>query len=135
MRRSINNLSQFLHKLYIHDADTAITRIDTLYRSQHFCCINFVYWAQVSMQHVPSHTDSPYVKALYASDLLLPDGIALQLVYWTAHRTRVPNLNGTDLTPYLLQYFHKKYNGKLSLYLFGSKEHTVRHAETYLHAQ
>lgn len=135
MRRSINNLLQLFSKLYIHDADTAIRRIDTLYSSQHFCCVNFVYWAQISLQHVPSNPDSPYVKALYESDLLLPDGIALQLVYWIAHRTRIPNLNGTDFTPHVLQYFSKKYNGKLSIYLFGSKDYTVRNAEKYLLSQ
>ena len=135
MRRSINNLSQLFSKLYTQDADSAIARIDTLYGSQHFCCVNFVYRAQISMQHVPSNSDSSYIKALYASDLLLPDGIALQLVYWIRNHTRIPNLNGTDFTPHVLQYFHQKYNGKVSLYLFGSKEHTVKNAENYLHVQ
>jgi UDP-N-acetyl-D-mannosaminuronic acid transferase (WecB/TagA/CpsF family) len=49
--------------------------------------------------------DEIYKKALYTSDFLLPDGIALQVWDYCVHtpRSRLHNLNGTDLTPHILR--------------------------------
>jgi UDP-N-acetyl-D-mannosaminuronic acid transferase (WecB/TagA/CpsF family) len=51
--------------------------------------------------------DEEYLASLERGDFLLPDGIALQLWdSWTYRpRTRLHNLNGTDLTPHVLSHY------------------------------
>jgi UDP-N-acetyl-D-mannosaminuronic acid transferase (WecB/TagA/CpsF family) len=49
-----------------------------------------------------------YQDTIQDADLVLPDGIALQIFYFLAKKKRLSNLNGTDFAPYLLQALVKK---------------------------
>jgi UDP-N-acetyl-D-mannosaminuronic acid transferase (WecB/TagA/CpsF family) len=89
--------------------------MEKIYADQKFCVVNFLYFAnamQYRLFETPRNAaDTIYKEALAHSDLLLPDGIALQM--WDS-RSRKPkrwlhNLNGTDLTPQILSYFTTKY--------------------------
>lgn len=92
---------------------------------------NFLYFANAEMRNVfeiPSRSpeDEKYARTLMEGDVLLPDGIALALSYaryshpeislWkmlSSYRSMgddaLPNLNGTDLLPYLIREFSKSF--------------------------
>jgi len=83
-----------------------------------------------------------YKKILLRSDFLLPDGIALQLLYYfialfgkiSTDQKWLPNLNGTDFMPYFLSEAKKKYGAqKLCLLLYGTKPDLVAKAKEKLY--
>ena len=47
---------------------------------------------------------SMYQQAILDADVVLPDGIALQIYYFFAKKKRLHNLNGTDFCLYFLSY-------------------------------
>lgn len=71
--------------------------------------MNFLYFANAMRfrlwEKSRDERDVAYKTALYTSDFLLPDGIALQVWDYCVHapRSRLHNLNGTDLTPKILR--------------------------------
>ena len=73
--------------------------------------------------------DPEYARAVAAADLLLPDGIGIELAgRMTGHRLAA-NLNGTDFTPELLRQAAKM--GK-SVFLFGGRPGTADAAAAQL---
>lgn len=66
-----------------------------------------------------------------AGDIILPDGIALQLLYYTrtqrnilhpkTRTKRLPNLNGTDFLPYMISQLQYDYGQcyRIRFILFG----------------
>ncbi len=94
-----------------------------MYEKQHFCVINFLYYAQIHAQQLfetkkkKSEIQQEYAQMLLKGDFLLPDGMALQLLYRylsrfkfiNSHTTKLPNLNGTDFTPFFLKEIAKEY--------------------------
>jgi UDP-N-acetyl-D-mannosaminuronic acid transferase (WecB/TagA/CpsF family) len=50
-----------------------------------------------------------YQDAIHDADVVLPDGIALQIFYFLARKKWLSNLNGTDFAPYLLEQLVKKH--------------------------
>lgn len=82
-----------------------------------------------------------YKLALLDSDLLLPDGIALQLFYWmawklkrlTTKRPRLENLNGTDFTIEYLDWLHASSNpDSIQLVLYGTYPGILEKTKTFL---
>ncbi len=101
-----------LTHLFRGQRDEAKEHIIKQYTRQWSAVVNFLYFANVMRGRlIESKTQSrqaDYAQALQESDFLLPDGIALQVLYrWTAlgrkHKIWLANLNGTDFIPYLLQ--------------------------------
>lgn len=69
--------------------------------------------------------DPAYAQAVAAADLLLPDGIGVELAAKMSGEKLTANLNGTDLVPALLQEAATR--GK-SVYLFGGTPGTAEAA-------
>lgn len=67
-----------------------------------------------------------YQHAILNADLVLPDGIALQLFYFFAKRKRLKNLNGTDFCPYFLSYIKEHHPERnMSIILYGTYPHLL----------
>lgn len=118
---------------------------------------NFLYFANAEMRHlfepgVRTDLDESYWRILMDADVLFPDGIALSLSYCryarpetsplsmlTSYRemgdATLPNLNGTDLLPELLQRFRERFGDRSRGYFYGTKEGAVRKAAENLSAK
>lgn len=113
-----------IEKLYRWNAETLIKDIEAVYSANSFCIVNFLYFANAVQYHLlesdseRTDTDKIYANTLHASDFLLPDWIALQM--WTyfslSPKAWLYNLNWTDLTPQILQYFSQHYPVTLYIY-------------------
>jgi UDP-N-acetyl-D-mannosaminuronic acid transferase (WecB/TagA/CpsF family) len=104
-----------LDKLFAGSAKDAIDVLEKTYMDKWFCMVNFLYFAN-AMQYrlfetARSEGDVIYKESLLHSDLLLPDGIALQMWDSWIHKPKrwLHNLNGTDLSPQILSYFASQY--------------------------
>jgi len=74
-----------------------------------------------------------YQHAILDADVVLMDGIALQLFYYLAKKKRLPNLNGTDFCPYFLSYTKKKYSDRgVNIILYGTYPHLLERTKHYL---
>lgn len=69
-------------------------------------------------------------KALLSGDFLLPDGIALKLLYKKHFRKELPNLNGTDFLTYFLAHLPK--DKKVEILLYGSTKKTIGQSSEYI---
>lgn len=142
-------MHNFLEKLYSHTQEQAVEDILQSYQDQGFATVNFVYLANIVAHQLLEQSDKTekereYKKILLRSDFLLPDGIALQLLYYfialfgkiSTDQKWLPNLNGTDFMPYFLSEAKKKYGAqKLCLLLYGTKPDLVAKAKEKLTAQ
>lgn len=108
-----------LEKLYRGNTEAILKDITDRYDQQDFAVVNFLYFANAMQYHLfeepQNKKDEEYKQALLNSDFILPDGIALQLWNYIAYKPRswVSNLNGTDLTPRILEYITSKYTVEL----------------------
>lgn len=114
--------------------------IVSTYEEQWHCIVNFIYFSQIVSQHVFSSSrkktekEREYKKLILKSDFLLPDWIALQIFYYFAvlfgaiksDKKRLPNLNWTDFTPYLLSNIKQRYwSQKINILLYWSTPKVV----------
>ena len=142
-------------KLFPHSAEVAIDLILKTYREQGFAITHFLYFANAHFGHLyrgkQNSEQEAYFRALLASDVLLPDGIALSLVHYRyAHREisgfslvsryakyakqSLHNLNGTDLVPELLAEAVKQYGTKnVSLAMYGALPEVIEKAKEKIH--
>lgn len=93
-----------LNKLYTQDSSQLVQEIFNIHKKQWYCVVNFLYFANIEANKLfdENRKNISYEKALINWDFLLPDGIALQLVYQRTKGHKVPNLNWTDFTPIFL---------------------------------
>ncbi len=122
------------------------------YTDQWYVLVHFVYFA--SLRALVDHElyakplnmkDQQYMDALMASDILLPDGIALQLLWYrlshlwktSSKPSRIPNHNGTDFVPYFLQTLTHEYSVRyrIRIVLYWSYKHVVPRAHQKLSDQ
>lgn len=74
-----------------------------------------------------------YQHAILDADLVLMDGIALQVFYYLAKRKRLQNLNGTDFCPYFFSYVKEKHpNKSMNIILYGTYPHLLVKTEQFL---
>ena len=79
---------------------------------------------------------SLYQQSILDADLVLMDGIALQIFYYLAKRKRLQNLNGTDFCPYFLSYIKGKHPNKgMNIILYGTYPHLLERTKQFLTAQ
>jgi exopolysaccharide biosynthesis WecB/TagA/CpsF family protein len=114
--------------LYRWWVDDVIRDIYALHRTQKWGVVNFLYFAnamQYRLYEKPHNTrDEVYLGALERGDFLLPDGIALQMRDWWTYtpRSRLENLNGTDLTPQILAHYAAAWSFQVFvLYLYDPR--------------
>ena len=97
-----------LDKLFAGNNDAAVDIILQQSDRGQTCIVSFLYFAN-AMHHrlfepwskkSQTPTSIFYKTSLEKSDLLFPDGIALQLFSQRSGHGKVDNLNGTDFIPY-----------------------------------
>lgn len=93
-----------LNQLYQWNREQAYTHILNTYQEQGYFVLSFLYFANAMHERLlePPVTDRHinYKHALWDADLILPDGIALQMFYRVGRWVWLHNLNGTDFIPY-----------------------------------
>jgi len=144
--------------LFQGTAHQASENILELYTQNGFCVVDYLYFANIAGKNMFSshHTLYPvdafreallaeyktmnidsvyalYQKAILNADVVLMDGIALQIFYFLAKRKWLDNLNGTDFCPYFLDYVSKHYTDKkMNLILYGTYPHLLRKTKDFL---
>lgn len=136
-------LRSILQKLTIRPKEETRDLICQHYDENASVVIHFLYYA--NLRFLSDHT---YVSALNSADVLLPDGIALRLLWSRIHTgsftdfvhrrasllSRISNLNGTDFVPYFLRtLIHSKKS--VRIFLYGGKQETVQKAAQKLQAE
>ena len=149
---------QILATLFQWNTDQACEHILELYDKKGFCIVDYLYFANIAGKQLFSthHMSYPvkdfreallsdyknvdiegiytlYHHAILDADLVLMDGIALQLFYYFANKKRLPNLNGTDFCPYFLSYTKKKYTDRgVNVILYGTYPHLLERTQEFL---
>ncbi|USN57076.1 MAG: WecB/TagA/CpsF family glycosyltransferase [Candidatus Peribacteria bacterium] len=114
---------------HLYDGDRALFATELLdrYEEKQSVIVNFLYFANATHYRLfEKHRNAKelaYKQALLAGDFLLADGIALQVYKRTSDLNRVDNLNGTDLTPRLLDYLTQIYS--VSLYVYSAYDEGI----------
>lgn len=152
---------QILTSLFQWDSNQACESILVLHEKNGFCVVDYLYFANISGKKLFDAYDEQYslhdfrdallvdyksmnIRLVYAAyqqsildaDLVLPDGIALQLFYFFAKKKRLSNLNGTDFCPYFLSYIKQKYPGMGSnIILYGTYPHLLEKTKDLLITQ
>lgn len=114
---SMNNVL-LINKVTITDFKNTDELLEYLNYKKGPMIINFLYWVTFAK----SRKSEEYAKALMASDLLLPDGVGLLTYIKLTQEIKCQNLNGTDLSPILLNYFKGK--GK-PIALYGTTKESI----------
>lgn len=149
---------QILTTLFQGDSDQACESILALYAKKWFCVVDYLYFANIAgkklfdvhHEHYPiddfhealfvdyKSMDihgifTAYQQAILAADIVLPDGIALQLFYALAKKKWLSNLNGTDFCPYFLSYI-KQYHSEqgMNILLYGTYPHLLEKTKNLL---
>jgi UDP-N-acetyl-D-mannosaminuronic acid transferase (WecB/TagA/CpsF family) len=74
-----------------------------------------------------------YQRAIFDADVVLMDGIALQLFYFLAKRKWLENLNGTDFCPYFLSYIKDHHpEREMNIILYGTYPHLLEKTKDLL---
>lgn len=152
---------KILDKLFVGTADQACASILQNYRQQGSCIVDYLYFANITGKHlfssytyipdidffahavladykntVKSHIFALYQQAILDADIVLPDGIALQLFYFFDRKKWLDNLNGTDFCLYMLSYLTRTVSGKsLNLLLYGTYPHLLHKTKEFLEQQ
>lgn len=113
-----------LNHLYRWDREQAAHDILQTYAAWKSVFVDFLYFATAMKMRLFENAENKeqelYKAALLDADILLPDGIALQLFDRLSRKGKkswLHNLNWTDFTPYFFPYLLKKWT--VSLYVCG----------------
>jgi len=127
-------LSPILQKLFSSSAEDAIRKIRVTYGTNGYAIVNFLYFANIVFNRLDEddkkEVHKRYESALQGSDLLLPDGIALEILARRRIGKKLTNLNGTDFLPLFLSELTQKY--QVRIFLYGGYEQDVQNAATFL---
>jgi len=148
-------MRNILKKIFTWTADEAIKKILETHSKKGFCVVDYLYFAQVGGQRlfdaqlgqvdparfkhvllpdyktIDTHViRSAYKQAIQNADMVLPDGIALQIFYFLGFRKRLHNLNGTDFCPAFLEHVHKHHT--MNLILYGTYPDLLAQTKKYL---
>lgn len=109
---------------HLYDGDRDLLFFDMLssYQEKGSIVVNFLYFSNAMhyrlLEKHRNNKELSYKQALLAGDFLLADGIALQIYKRFSDLERVNNLNGTDLTPRLLDRLTQDHS--VSLYVYSA---------------
>jgi len=113
------NSLPILEKLYPWNQKEAFDAILSHYNKNHSTIVNYLYFARVMNHRLfeegRTEVDKNFKKTLLESDLLFPDGIAMEVFYKVAgkynkqlSKTWLTNLNWTDFMPYFFKKLFEK---------------------------
>ncbi len=151
-------MKNILNTLFHGNADQACEHILGMYTKKGFCIIDYLYFANVSGKKLfdthhssyaisvfqeallpayktmnPEVVYKAYQDAIIDADVVLPDGIALQIFNFCAKRKRLQNLNWTDFCPYFLSYIKEHHSSKnLNIILYGTHPHVLEKTRDFL---
>ncbi len=108
------------YNIKILNFENNVDIVDYIFDNKHHCrSINFVYFSN----YVLLEKNMEYLKAMKNSDLVLIDGIGLQVYFKALNGSGVHNNHGTDLLPSIVNYCIK--NNK-DLAFYGASETSVQ---------
>jgi len=123
-----------LDKLFPWDKTSACGKIMEVYAQKAYTIIDFLYFANTVFnwldQDTRTNRQERYVSSLENADILLPDGIAIELLYKKYFGKKLSNLNGTDFLPYFLSYLKTKQ--KVSVILYWERTSVWEEAKKYI---
>lgn len=130
------SLWKILSSLTLSDSKNTAKNILRIYEEKGACIVHFLYFANIILSWLDRESDifqgqkEDFSKALLSGDFLLPDGIALKLLYKKYFGENLSNLNGTDFLPYFLSHLSK--DKKVEILLYGSAKKTIDLASKYI---
>lgn len=130
-----------ISRLYSGSREDFLESLLSNYQANGFSIVNYLYFASATKYRLfespLSERDVEYKRSLTDGDFLLPDGIALQVfAYVTRFLARskdrhwIENLNGTDLTPFLLNELPNR--GTVSVYLYNLYDPKIGKTEEWI---
>lgn len=149
---------QILATLFQGNSNQASESILELYTKKGFCVVDYLYFANIAGKKLfDTHHElysiqdfykallvdytsmnihgiyTTYQQAILDADIVLPDGIALQIFYALANKKWLSNLNGTDFCPYFLSYVKQHYpNTTITIVLYGTYPHLLEKTKALL---
>jgi UDP-N-acetyl-D-mannosaminuronic acid transferase (WecB/TagA/CpsF family) len=115
------NLKNILKTLTLSNNNDTAEAITHTYKNKGFCIVHFLYFATIVLNKLDikilPENGNIFTQSLISGDFLLPDGIALQVLYRKYFKQEIPNLNGTDFLSYFLSNLSK--NKNVEIYLYG----------------
>lgn len=128
------NLTEVLSRLTLTDTENTTKDILESYKEKVHGIIHFLYFANIILTRLDNDENTlkeeEYKKSILSSDFLLPDGIALKLLYQKYLKKKLSNLNGTDFLPYFLS--HIPHNQKVEIFLYGAIEEVAQKSAAYI---
>lgn len=128
-------LEEILSTLELRDSENTTKNILGRYEKKGSSIVHFLYFANIVLngldkEKVKSEKKEALIQALLSGDFLLPDGIALRLLYKKQFQKELPNLNGTDFLPYFLGNLPK--GKKAEIFLYGATDEVVIKAAVHI---
>ena len=123
-------MKTIIKKVFTWDETEAFQQIIDIYDKKWYAIVNYVYFANLARYWILDWKKCEYKDSLCKSDLLLPDGIALQMYLKSKFKMAVNNLNGTDFAPFFLKALKKKTN--INLILFWAYPEDTKKANEYV---
>lgn len=108
-----------LENVFSWDRIRAFNTILDSYNQKWYSYVSYLYFANamkwklfedVALSYEEEDTRNAYITVLESTDVLLPDGIALELFYrfFSTKWDKLTNLNGTDFLPFFLDTLKEK---------------------------
>lgn len=128
-------LTQILEKLSLRDKENITKDILAHYRENGYTLVHFLYFATIILNKLDQEKDvserkSAFIEALEQWDFLLPDGIALGLLYKKHFGKELPNLNGTDFLPFFLSSLGK--DSRAEVIIYGGTETVAEKSASHI---
>lgn len=127
MTRSLYTDYSLISKLFPGSREDFLCALIETYVREKYAIVNYLYFASAMKYRLFEYQDNArfaaYKQALGDSSLFLTDGIALQVFAFfvrmigSESKWWLENLNGTDLTPYILTELPRQ--GMVSVYLYN----------------
>lgn len=90
--------------------------------------VHFMYYASLELLR----NEKEYARSMSYSDVVLVDGIGMQLYFKIAMSKTMTNLNGTDLSPNLIALLHQN---KIPISFYGTTNEQINACNTQLNTQ
>jgi exopolysaccharide biosynthesis WecB/TagA/CpsF family protein len=122
-----NNIStlQFLNAANIADTCNYILKE---WKKNNFYIVHFMYYASLEL----IRSDIKYAEALKKSNIILVDGIGMQMYFKLANNKQMSNLNGTDLSPIMIELLHKQ---NIPITFYGTTKEQIQGCNEKLNEQ